>query len=183
MTPLSRSTRSGRFVISSVTLTSYLTVITDQCFEGDFLGEGDSRCRCRRSRVPIPRFVITVFRTAIIDTNTSNRLLRAYLPEDEIQSRILAFVPPRSCTSRLSTLYLPFVDGSRRSIPGTRYKNARRNWINHATHVLPIRNTHHKHPPRREVSVVARGATFSHAGFQLQCRRSRRRFSSPSRLS
>jgi len=73
--------------------------------------------------------------------------------------------------------------GYRRSIPGTRCKNARRSWIRLATRVLPTQNTHHKHPPRREVSVVARGATFSsHPDFQLRYRRSHWRFSSPSWL-
>ena len=37
-----------------------------------------------------------------------DRLLRAYLPEDEIQSRLLAFVPPGSCTFRLSHLVFSF---------------------------------------------------------------------------
>ena len=82
-----------------------------------------------------------------------------------------------------SSIFL-FSDRTRRNILGTRYRSARRSWIEPPTHASPTRNTQCKLPPPGEVSVGARGVAFSpHPGFQPWRRRSHERFWNPSRSS
>jgi hypothetical protein len=119
----------------------------------------------------------------VTNAETSNRFLRAYLPKDAIQRRILTFISVGPRTSHLST-FCSLLTSRRRSLPGTRCRNVRRSWIKRATHALLIQNTRHKHPPLTEVSAVVRGATFSpHSDFQPRYRRSHRQFLSLSTFS